>query len=297
GADRKYFLPLLLFVTCFRRACPGQGLLIADFGLTSSQRTFLRNKPDIEVLDFSGEWLPNPHVWHRKAALIDYLGARASQPVMWLDSDALVFPGIVKDMVAEASTSDAEILACPDGMSISGFINKMNAGGGDTVRVFASAAADAHLPFTLPYLSSGIFLCRSAAALTEWRELAWELPTHVLFEQNAFNLVARRRRVKELDRRTWNCSGANLDRVVIGANGAWIGPDGVPLRFAHFTTDCGNVTTEKLRFQLTNVPGVFDGRFRMPANPPLRTLQRAILNDVVSGAALGPLDALMLSSR
>jgi hypothetical protein len=95
----------------------------------------------------------------------------------------------------------------------------------NAVAMAASAriAVQVRIDFALPYVSSGLFLCRSVPFLTRWQELTLAIADHPLFEQNMFNVALHQNRTAFLamDCEEWQAQGPSLDNItlVAGANG------------------------------------------------------------------------------
>lgn len=78
------------------------------------------------------------------------------------------------------------------------------------------------LDTAVPYLSAGLFLCRSASFLADWERTCDALPFELLYEQNAFNLTAWAQpdRVHLLNPDLWNLSGQDILRTACVPDGA-----------------------------------------------------------------------------
>jgi hypothetical protein len=83
----------------------------------------------------------------------------------------------------------------------------------------------------LPYLNSGLIICRSRSFLARWATLCEALPCEFLFEQNAFNLAGYEKpgQIHMLDPWVWNLAGTTFRSVEIvrtGEDVAVIGQSG-----------------------------------------------------------------------
>jgi hypothetical protein len=103
---------------------------------------------------------------------------------------------------------------------------------------FREALAYNGITLDHPYLNSGFIVVRSPAWLREWRAMTLDMPSHLLFEQNAFNLIAwcEPERVQLLDHREWNAHGRDLARIVAGPSGDFH-LDGRRVAVIHATSD------------------------------------------------------------
>jgi hypothetical protein len=219
GSDAAFFNSLLICLQSFAERMPGERLLVCDFGLTDAQARFLRGlgllleRPPI--LDTRG-------VFHRKAALFHYLRHNNRNPdggeaVMWLDADVTLMeigPADIGSALADMQSAGADIAVCREiggrnvGQMIALFADSRMA-------PFARAAAAANVDASLPYYSSGLFICRAMTVLEHWAKLAEQIVDHPLFDQNVLNVTLHRDRVPvlALDCEEWQAYGNSLDRV------------------------------------------------------------------------------------
>lgn len=235
GADYRQFEQLFLLWGSLRRYCPGLKLHVCDFGLTDPQRHFLRRKGIL--LEMPAGMAGRSHPWQYKAALGRYVAGQSWDAVVWLDADLIVLTDIGPLL--------AELYA---GMRERGHILAV-AGTGATIGQqltiekaphFADLVARLDLDRGAIYLNSGFFLCRSAEFLRQWSTLCDTMPMEVLFEQNAFNLVALTKPggVRIVDRFQWNLCANHLGmtRIEASRQGAVVmGPLG-PAHILHATS-------------------------------------------------------------
>ncbi len=216
GSDGAFFNSLLVCLQAFSERMPGHRLLVCDFGLTPAQAEFLRRL---------GVWLERPPVlasggvFRCKAALGRYLrhgGHRIEDydAVVWLDADLTlmaVSAGDFAAVIAAMTKTAAAVAVCrePLGRTIADFAAVA------AMAPFARMAKDAAIDARLPYLSTGLIFCRSAALLSRWEEMTGTAAEHPLFEQNMFNLVLHRDAVAfvALDCEEWQAQGSSLDKV------------------------------------------------------------------------------------
>ena len=114
------------------------------------------------------------------------------------------------------TAAGVDIAVCPEplGRSFGQMLSGPNA---STMAPSARIAAQAGMDFALPYLSSGLFFCRSAGFLTRWQELTQGHAYHPLFEQNMFNVALHEKRTAfvALDCEEWQAQGPSLDRITL----------------------------------------------------------------------------------
>jgi hypothetical protein len=227
GSDAGFFNSLLIFLQGFAERLPGQTLAVCDFGFTPAQAQFLR---ELGVLLPRASDLASRGVFCCKASLIDYL--RASRPqledydaLVWLDADLTLMQTGIADfeaVIAAMQAAGAELAVCPEparrslGRTIAEFPEPAK------MAPFLHMIAEAGLSPALPYVSSGLFFCRSAALLERWMKLTLAAIEHPLFEQNAFNiaLYAGGTRYLALDCEEWQAQGPSLDRIRLAGDGA-----------------------------------------------------------------------------
>lgn len=280
GGDDRYFLHLLLLIASFRRHCRGRQLLVCDFGLDPRRRGFLERHVQLLPLPAG---LEVRHVWDKKAALLRYLAGEPFDAMLWIDTDAMLVADAPGELERIATGSDEALYCCAEDQTIEGFIAQQRAKPEGLVEHFAEAAARMGVPGDRPYLNSGFFLCRSREFLAAWERLARSLPLHVLFEQNAFNLLAHSTvGFHGLERSQWNCSNADLDRVRRAAGGACITDRGEPVRVIHCTTNSRNIDVLDTRIEFEGGKTGLTGMLRVPMNPAIRALQQELIEFVAS---------------
>jgi hypothetical protein len=231
GSNDGLFNSLLVFLQSFAERFSGQPLAVCDFGFAPAQAAFLR---ELGVLLPRPAELASCGVFHCKGSLLHYLRSAGQtledyDAVVWLDADLTLMQTGIADfeaVVAAMQSAGADVALCaePGGRSIGGVIETFP----EPVKMmpFTRMIADAGLPPTLPYFSSGLFFCRSGATpmLQRWMDLTLTVTEHPLFEQNAFNvaLLSRGGQLLALDYEEWQAQGPSLDRVqlVAGDNAA-----------------------------------------------------------------------------
>ena len=247
GGDAAFFNSLLVCLQGFAERLPGHHLLVCDFGFSRAQAEFLRSL---------GVWMGRPPgfassgVFHCKAGMLSYLrhsghDVDTDAAVIWLDADLTLMDVHAEDfhaVLADMTSAGAAIAACraPPNRDI----GQMLAVSADAAEMapFVRIVAEVGVDRRLPYYSSGLFFCRSAAFFDQWRQLTHAVAHHPLFEQNMFNVVLHRDRAPllALDCDEWQAQGLSLDQIRLvapaegGRSTAWIG--GKSVKTLHATS-------------------------------------------------------------
>jgi len=279
GGDDKFFLHLLLLIASFRRHCPDRRLEVCDFGLDPRRRDYLAHH--VDILPMPPALREVPAVLYRKAALIDYLAGLSCEAVMWIDTDTMLTADAPTELMDLAQQRGAELVCSAEPETIESMIARLLRKGHASASEFATLVANAGLDGALPYLNSGMFICRSREFLAAWKDTAFAIPRHVLFEQNAFNLVAHRRPgLFPVEGAEWNCLDANLPGVRRATDGRWVDERGRRVRLIHCTSDTGQFQERTITVTLNDASGRFQGWLRVLTNPALRDLQIELINIV-----------------
>ena len=226
GVDEIFFNQIFLLLGSLQRSSPGISLYVCDFGLSERQREFLRQKR--MLLEVPAGIGNRRHVWEYKAALVRYVADLHAECVVWLDADLIALSDIAALMgeLNARMQQDIHTVAAPS----VGTIEEQLAVGLRTnaphyARLVAECGPD------IAYLSSGIFLCRSAELLSRWEQITLMMPLELLYEQNAFNLAAREsaQSIRLMEPLIWNPSGQDMHLVTAERSGpslAVSGPKG-----------------------------------------------------------------------
>jgi hypothetical protein len=193
GSDAAFFNSMLVGLQAFAERMPGERLWVCDFGFTGAQAEFLRG---LGVLLERPPALASQGVFHRKAALLAYLRHNGhdigrDDAVVWLDADLTFMDVSVGDfaaVLADMAAVGVAIAVCPEPLGHS-FDQMLSGPHASAMAPSAWVAAQAGVDFALPYVSSGLFFCRSAALLARWQKLTHASADHPLFEQNMFNVA------------------------------------------------------------------------------------------------------------
>lgn len=203
GADRCFFDHILLLMASLRRHSPGIELLVCDFGLTHQQREYFNHRS--MLLDMPSH-IKALHPWHYKAALGSYVSALETEAIVWIDADMIILSDIRAgtEAVLEDMKRRGAICAATSSNSLG---EQLSA---ERTPHFAELASS--LDHRSPYVSSGIFLCRSRELFAAWERVTNTFPMEMLFEQNAFNLVtlSQSQYLHVIDTLTWNICGPQL---------------------------------------------------------------------------------------
>lgn len=298
GSNAAFFNSLLIGLQSFAERLPDQRLLVCDYGLTAPQAAFLQRKG--MLLARPPSITPPLDAFRCKAALLRYLqhggytvgddGQGGENTIVWLDGDLTLMATGLADFTAITAimqSAGTDVAACTEisghnlGQMIASFTDQ------ESIAPFAEVVAAAGLDPALPYFSSGLFFCRSAAFLERWDKRTRATPTHPLFEQNMFNVGVYQDAgtVTALDCETWQAQGASLDHVELNWDGggrptAWIGPK--PVKTLHTTSSGrGHLLIVEGRLAVEDV--ALSGPFKLFFAEPLRMLQLSLLASFVHG--------------
>lgn len=163
---------------------------ICDYGLSPGQRAVFK-QIGVPVLPRPKELAGQHHPWFLKAALGEYVKAKAFDAVVWIDSDMLVLKPIeqpLQELCAAMAEANEVVACCPDGLgaSMRSFVENWPT----NVKPFAELMAAHNVDPELPYLNSGLVLFRDRDFLARWHKMVWGIQPYTLFEQNAFNVAA-----------------------------------------------------------------------------------------------------------
>lgn len=285
GSDASFFPTLLVTIQSFSVRFPAQRLLVCDYGLNTQQRNFLLAKG--QLLERPPTLASDAHYLACKAAMIRYLQHAGYQlekydTVVWLDADITFMDIAIDDFdtVLDAmKQNNAEIAACETGYSIGQiselFKNEL------ILAPFKELLTNNHIDLNLPYLSVGLFICRSQKFLENWDTLTSSTLVHNLLEMNTFNILIYRDQIKliNLDFEEWQANGASLDRIEIyvdSSNGPTALIDGKNIKAIHTTSSEHNhvlITKGEIT--------VFDvfllGNFKLLMAQHLRQMQLVLL--------------------
>jgi hypothetical protein len=238
GVDHAMFDQLLLLGGSLRRHSPGMPLHVLDFGLTEAQRSFIRRR--YVLVDKPADIGVRRHPWYYKAAIGRYMANLSWDAVVWIDADMFAVADLGPPLLTlfnEMQQGGHTIAAAHSGFTIAQQLAH------DPAPHYAQLVRQ--FDMTAPYLGGGLFLCRSAEFLGRYTAQTDAMSYEMLFEQNAFNLVALgdRRQVRVLDQLRWNLAANELDRLRIAVSGPEIAITGgaEPALILHATsTDRAN---------------------------------------------------------
>ncbi|HTR86438.1 MAG TPA: hypothetical protein VMI56_18290 [Reyranella sp.] len=221
GVDHGMFDQLLLLGGSLRRYSPSLKLHVLDFGLTEPQRRFVAER--YGLLDRPADMAARRHPWYYKAAMGRYLANTPCDAAVWIDADMIALSDLAPPLLqlyAEMETRNEAIAVADSGMTIAQQLAH------DPAAHYASLVKS--LDTSAPYVNSGLFLCRSSEFLDRWSAQTEAMAFEMLFEQNAFNLVAlaHRHQVKVIDRFRWNLVANELDRAQLSIAGHEISATG-----------------------------------------------------------------------
>ena len=275
GADAKFMLMAGALRQSLLDAGWKEALHICDFGLTDRQAGSLRD---------AGLLLPRPrglaaglHPFYYKASLIDYVADLDFDLLVWIDCDMIAVDDPVvalEGLATDLATDGKSAALCAD----AGVESIADACGRLEMQPFREALQRSEIDEQRPYLNTGFVAINDRRALGAWRDLAFALPVHALFEQNAFNLLAYEGRCPSLlvPAARWNVHGPLL-------SSARIAPDGAAWALEHraFLLHATSAQTSQHEIHegaVTLAGGTFHGQLKLFRNPGLRRLQVSALN-------------------
>ena len=208
GAEKNYFVSGCMLMWSLKLWAPELPFYFLDFGLEEGQRNFLRGQG--ALIERPAELAADLHPFAYKAAMGEYLRGIDWSEMVWLDSDMIAVAPLgekLATVLTEMAGNGKEVASCRDvSPSLAAFIAQ-----GWEVNPFVDALRSDKVDLSGPYYNTGAVVCRSPEFLAAWRDLAKAIPFHVLFEQNAFNLLVRRRTgVTTLAMNEWNLHGPSL---------------------------------------------------------------------------------------
>jgi len=269
GGDKTYFLMGCMLVHSLRTFAPRLPIYFLDFGLERSQRRFLDSI--CTVIRRPKHINPASHHFAMKAAMGDFVRDISWTNLVWFDSDMIIIGAIVdrlKHLLGQMKETSSVIAASADSCgTISDFIadaTSMKL----SVAPFVEALGAAKIGVGETYLNVGLVVCRAAAFLDEWHKLTDSLTPHACFEQNAFNILARKRGpVTVLPAQQWNVHGVLLREAMAGAGGFIL----------HATSSCADDLAfhDWMGFGSKRI----SGKVKLFRNPVLREFQELVLND------------------
>ncbi|MBF0420031.1 MAG: hypothetical protein HQL78_07685 [Magnetococcales bacterium] len=214
GANAAYFPMLCVLQGAYQLYMPGTRLMVCDFGLTLGQARFLAAKnillpkPDGLLLD--------RHVYYYKGSMYRYMEHLDFASMLWIDCDCLPVGSLdqeLKTIVRQNHAGENHLLAAVDvnAPTLGDFVRNHRY----QVAPMTRLITDRNLSLDLPYLSAGLFLLNNHAVLDQYARIMQDIPEHLLFDQNAFNVAVHSGKMAliELDRDVWNSSGALLEAL------------------------------------------------------------------------------------
>lgn len=275
GADAKFMLMAGALRQSLLDARWKGAFHICDFGLTDRQAEALRD---------AGLLLARPrglatglHPFYYKASLGDYVANLDFDLLVWIDCDMIAVddPVVALGELATDLARDGKVAAlCADvGVdSIADACERLE------MQPFREALKRSGIDEQRPYLNTGFVAINDRRALAAWRDLAFALPVHALFEQNAFNLLAYTGRCRSLllPAARWNVHGPLLSSTRAAPDGAaWVGEHRAFLLHA---TSAQTSQHEIHEGAVTLAGGTFHGHLKLFRNSGLRHLQVSALN-------------------
>ncbi len=283
GTNATMFGQTLILMQSFAESGAGDALTICDFGLTEAQQRFLTSRYQLATLP--NRAADGRHSWYDKASLGDFI-AGDPDAVVWVDADMIVTSDPrppVAAILAEMKRDGHRVAACPDdsGHRLDDFLRWASADGKDCVQ-FRRLLDQAQIGRECPYLNSGFFVVTSRQWLEDWKAATFEIGIELLFEQNAFNVVAWRHPegVRILDARRWNVHNAALGRISFG-EGEVILCDDQHVAVLHATSkDDEHIHFKVVHFSLGETPASI--RLKAFRHPRLSEMQLGLLSRLLA---------------
>jgi hypothetical protein len=286
GANSAFFPTLMVLLQSFAEQIGGGFPHVCDYGLSASQREFLRRRG--LLLERSPALGPPMSALREKVILHEYfrhsgLAAATTDAVIWLDGD-LTLVGCpladVEAVVEEMAKRGVEIAASPQG-TIAELLAALRRQG-RTGAPFERLLAESGIDTARTYYSTGLFVCRSPSFLERWAELGRVAAEQAVLDQNMFNVEVYRaaRPVLALDCNTWQAQGDALERVRLVPDAARLGSpaflDGQPIKVLHATSSSiRHLFIGPASFSVGDL--VLDGAFKLLRPQPLLELQLSVL--------------------
>jgi hypothetical protein len=275
GADSKFVLMAGALFKSLRAAGWTGPFRICDFGLTDRQAAALRD---------AGLLLPRPrnlaaglHPFYYKASLVEYVADVDFDLLVWIDSDMIAADDPVAALhalAADLRRAGKPVAICADvgAGSIAEACDRL------PMQPFRDAMRRSGLGDELPYLNTGFVAIGDRSLLFAWRELAFAMPPHMLFEQNAFNFLLHSRGLPALmaPAQRWNVHAALLSAARVSPSGT-VDVRGIRAFLLHATSPDLSCH-EAFQGPVTLTGGVFHGQLKLFRNPGLRYLQGTALN-------------------
>lgn len=291
GANAAYFPMLCVLLASFDRFAPGTPLHVCDFGLTVGQAAFLEAKGQLLTRpDNLNEGL---HPYLYKGCVVDYVKPLEYTVLTWIDCDCVLTGRLVEavDRLIAQHPKDQPFLCATTDVMYNHTLASFVASNPQNTAPFAQALAEHDTPQDNPYLSCGIYVIRCPSALQEWATLTRVVPSHFLFEQNIFNIVAYKHipNITCLDAITFNVFGSYLNQLTVVAGGLY--PGSIKLGEKEILVVHVSASDEQkaISFEHLILPvgtGFLCGLFRFPLHPKLnKFIMGLMIEYVISNAS------------
>jgi hypothetical protein len=281
GTTGRYLIMTCLLERSLKHWAEDLELFVLDFGLDERQRRFFKNRG--ALLDRPNRMKRGLHPYYYKGAMAEFLGKTWSS-LMWVDSDMIAVAPLrdaLIELLREMEKSGYEVAACKDDDLST--IGRLASGvpPGCSAAPFIERIRAEEISLDAPYYNVGLVVCRSHEFMRAWSMQTERFPAHYLFEQNAFNLVAqRRRKLLDLPNTKWNFHGRLYTESEISYEGGAVTADGHPVFIVHPIS--GNP------HHIERYPNIRVGcqlipcEFRLCQNMVLRQIQITMLKDFLA---------------
>ena len=278
GTNGRYLIMTCLLQCSLKHWAENFEVFVLDFGLNERERRFLKNW--CKLRDRPSRMKRGLDPFYYKGAMAEFIDKGWSS-LIWMDGDMFAVGPLgnaLTSLLREMEKSGHEIAACQDDdLSTIGRLATAPSSGRSAAPFIERIQAEG-FSLDAPYYNSGFVVCRSHEFMRVWSRQTEQFPEHLLFEQNAFNLVVQRRRtLLELPYRKWNFHGRLFAEAEISCDGRAVSADGEPVFVIHALS--GN------REHITRYTNILVGCQLIPCDFRLcqNVVLREISNDHVEG--------------
>jgi len=273
GATNSYFLMACILLRSLRKWISEQDrTYILDFGLSEPQRQYLKKRG--LLLERPPQLAGGAHPYFYKTSMNEFLRGDW-RALVWLDSDMIAVGPVGQSicaLVKDMNVGGQKVAACQDTLGTIETFIRTGIDRGWNITPFLQQLQINGIDRSARYYNAGFLVITSPDFVMEWRLLVASIPRHVVFDQNAFNLLVHKKGdLRELDR-SWNLHGTALFKAAVTPDDAVMIPDGTPALLIHATSPVHG------ELNLINTIDLGSGRrisckMRMSCNPSVKALQ------------------------
>ena len=273
GATNSYFVMACILIRSLRKWVSEQDrTYILDFGLSEPQRQYLKKRG--LLLERPPQLAGGAHPYFYKVSMAEFVGGDW-RALVWLDSDMIAVGPVgqsIDALVKEMNVGGQKVAACQDTLGTIGTFIRTAIDRGWNITPFLQQLQSNGIDPSARYYNAGFMVIASPEFVREWKSLVASIPQHVVFDQNAFNLlVHKNRNFRELDC-SWNLHGTALFKATVTPDDTVTTPDGTPALLIHATSPIHG------ELGLAHTVDLGSGRrischMRMSGNPAVKALQ------------------------